>query len=83
MIKYYRVPIADVQNYLPKMAEALGHNNVEARVSVDGLEAIMKFDDQNLPEGFAGTAYDRESILIVSQSDLYQVGGDPYIEEEI
>lgn len=81
MIKYYRVPIANVETYLPKMAEALGHNNIKPRVSLDGTEAIMKFDDQNLPQGFSGTGYDRESILIVSQSDLYQVGGNPYIEE--
>ena len=83
MIKYYRVPAASVESYRTKSEEALGHTNLVPRYSLDNSEALMKFDDQNLPVGFTGEGYDKEQILLISNSDIYQVGGDPYIEEEI
>lgn len=83
MIKYYRVPANKVENYRAKSEEALGHTNIVPRYSLDGTEALMKFDDQNLPDGFNGTGYDKEQILLISNSDIYTEGGDPYLEEEI
>jgi hypothetical protein len=68
MIKYFIGAAADWETKKVKMSEALGHNNIAPRYSLDNSLVLYKFDDENLPEGFAvEDGKTKEEILIILQ----------------
>lgn len=62
MIKYTITNASNWDTYSVKMAEALGHNNIQPRYSLDNSLVLMKLDEDNLPDGFVDTLYTQEEI---------------------
>lgn len=72
MKKFFIVNANQVESLLPKMAEAYGHNQVEARLSLDGTLALMEFDTDNMPNGInAEDGIDEESIHAVLDNSTW------------
>lgn len=62
MIKYAITNTSNWDTYSAKMAEALGHENIVPRYSLDNSLVLLKLDDENLPDNFDGTLYTVEEI---------------------
>ncbi len=82
MRKYYIVNSTDVESFKPKMQAAYGHSNVAARPSLDGTLSLMEFNDDDLPQGYNGTGYTYEEIMVVLAGPDW-TSDEPYLEENI
>ena len=62
-LRYYIIPLDNIEEYKPLMIESLNTQNIYIRMSLDDTKGIMVFSDSLAPQGV--TPYTKEEMLVI------------------